>query len=72
MARKKRKWFTSKERKAYLIGIGISLAVHGDAKKALEHSNPQVRRSVQSGYEADNRRNAGLTILDDNVIHLRR
>ena len=46
--------FTTAQRRAYWMGVGISNAVH-DQRDLLDHPDPRIRESVQAGYEANNR-----------------
>ncbi len=63
MANKKSRKFSAAERKAYWMGVGISAQVHGDGQKMMECSNARLRRSIQAGYEADNRKDLSRTLI---------
>lgn len=64
MPKKKRSKYSYKQKRAYWIGVGISMERHGDGYKALENSNVKTRKSVISGYEADNYHDAGCRALN--------
>ncbi len=62
--RKKPK-FSSGEKRAYWIGVGISTALHGESDKILGHKNAKIARSAQKGYEDDNRRDISSKALQN-------
>ncbi len=51
---KAKRYYSSEERKAYWIGVGISAERHGDGEKVLDSRSTKIRNSVRKGYEADN------------------
>lgn len=64
MAKKKwRRHFSSAERKAYWMGVGISAQIHGDGDKVRNCSNERLRKSIQAGYNADNYHDASGKLI---------
>lgn len=53
----KRKKYSLKERQAYWIGVGIASAVFKEHNSLLNSSNPKIKKSIQSGFKADNLKN---------------
>ena len=49
-----KKRYTSAERKAYWIGVGINAERYGDSDRLLEHSNSKIRTSARRSYNDEN------------------
>ena len=54
--------YSTAEKRAYWIGVGISAERHGDGAKILNGSSGKIRKSAQNGYEADNKKDVSLRV----------
>ena len=58
-SRKKKKWYPFyKQRQAYWVGVGISVARDQSLRNTLMEKSP-YSKSVVAGYNADNYRDVG-------------
>lgn len=57
-----KKHYTPNQRKAYWIGVGISLERHAERERFLNHPNNAIRKSAIAGYDADNHFNVSERI----------
>ncbi len=55
----KRKRYSSAEKRAYWVGVGISLGRFGDSAVVLDNSNLKIQKSARNGYTADNHGDIG-------------
>lgn len=64
MAKSKR--YSAAERKAYWIGVGISMANHRESSSIMNH-NSKIGRSAVAGYNDDNKKDVSGKLLKKHV-----
>lgn len=60
-----RKKYSARERKAYWVGVGASLANHSDFNDFIDNLslNPNIQNSAINGYMADNYNNVSKKVF---------